>query len=79
MDGYRGEIILVATTNYESLLDKAVLRRFDEVLRFEMPNLEQIKRLLALKISGVRRNFEPDDGQNETLRFNKKFCNFILK
>ncbi|WP_186182813.1 AAA family ATPase [Burkholderia gladioli] len=62
MDGYRGASILIATTNYETLLDKAVWRRFDEVIRFEMPNLEQIKRLLALKLSGIRRNFEPDDG-----------------
>lgn len=62
MDGYRGPSILVATTNYESLLDKAVWRRFDEVLRFELPTLEQIKRLLALKLSGIRRNFELDDG-----------------
>jgi SpoVK/Ycf46/Vps4 family AAA+-type ATPase len=58
MDGYRGESILIATTNYESLLDKAVWRRFDEVLRFELPSLEQIKRLLSLKLSGIRRNFE---------------------
>jgi AAA+ superfamily predicted ATPase len=67
MDGYRGEGILIATTNYETLLDKAVWRRFDEVVRFEMPNLEQIKRLLALKLSGIRRNFEPDDGQVASL------------
>ena len=63
MDGYRGESILIATTNYESLLDKAVWRRFDEILRFEPPSLEQIKRLLSLKLSGIRRNFEADDGQ----------------
>jgi len=62
MDGYRGESILIATTNYETLLDHAVWRRFDEVIRFELPSLEQIKRLLALKLSGIRRNFEPDDG-----------------
>lgn len=67
MDGYRGESILIATTNYETLLDKAVWRRFDEVLRFEMPSLEQIKRLLAVKLSGIRRNFEPDDGQVASL------------
>ncbi len=60
MDAYRGESILIATTNYESLLDQAVWRRFDETLRFEPPNLEQIKRLLALKLSGVRRDFETD-------------------
>jgi SpoVK/Ycf46/Vps4 family AAA+-type ATPase len=63
MDGYRGQSILIATTNYESLLDKAVWRRFDEVINFEMPNLEQIKRLLGLKLAGVRRNFEPSDAQ----------------
>lgn len=63
MDSYRGESILIATTNYEDLLDKAVWRRFDEVVRFEMPNLEQIKRLLALKLSGIRRNFEVDDAK----------------
>lgn len=67
MDGYRGESILIATTNYESLLDKAVWRRFDEVIRFEPPNLEQIKKLLALKLSGIRRNFEVEDGQLASL------------
>lgn len=67
MDGYRGESILIATTNYETLLDKAVWRRFDEVVRFEMPSLDQIKRLLAVKLSGIRRNFEPDDGQVASL------------
>ncbi len=61
MDGYRGESIIIATTNYESLLDKAVWRRFDEVIQFEAPSIEQIKRLLSIKLSGVRRNFEPDD------------------
>lgn len=61
MDGYRGDSVLIATTNYESLMDKAVWRRFDEVVRFELPSLEQIKRLLSLKLSGIRRNFEPED------------------
>lgn len=66
MDGYRGDSILIATTNYETLLDKAVWRRFDEVIRFELPSLEQIKRLLSLKLSGTRRNFEPDDSRIAT-------------
>ena len=61
LDSYRGESLLIATTNYESLLDQAVWRRFDETLSFELPTLEQIKRLLALKLSGVRREFDTDD------------------
>ncbi len=67
LDGYRGESILIATTNYERLLDQAVWRRFDETLRFELPNLEQIKRLLALKLSGVRRDFDTDDHEVASL------------
>ena len=65
MDGYRGPSVLVATTNYESLLDRAVWRRFDEILRFDKPNDRQIVQLLALKLTGVRRNFDLDD---ETVR-----------
>lgn len=61
MDSYFGKSIIIATTNYEDLLDKAIWRRFDEVVPFEMPDSKQIKRLLALKLSGVRRNFELND------------------
>ncbi|MEQ1909372.1 MAG: ATP-binding protein [Vicinamibacterales bacterium] len=61
MDSYRGSSILVATTNYESILDRAVWRRFDEVLRFDKPDEPQIGQVLALKLAGVRRNFELDD------------------
>ena len=60
MDSYRGESLLIATTNYETLLDHAVWRRFDEVIYFEKPNHEQIRRLLELKLAGIRRNFEID-------------------
>jgi AAA+ superfamily predicted ATPase len=67
LDGYRGESLLIATTNYEVLLDKAVWRRFDETIHFELPNLEQIKRLLALKLSGIRREFETDDHEVASL------------
>ncbi|MDR0529539.1 MAG: ATP-binding protein [Zoogloeaceae bacterium] len=67
MDGYCGESILIATTNYESLLDKAVWRRFDEVIYFEMPTLEQIKQLLILKLSGVHHNFASADTKTATL------------
>lgn len=63
MDGYCGESILIATTNYETLLDKAVWRRFDEIIRFEMPCAAQIRSLLTLKLSGIRRDFDIDEDQ----------------
>jgi SpoVK/Ycf46/Vps4 family AAA+-type ATPase len=61
MDSYRGQSLLIATTNYDSLLDRAVWRRFDETLRFDKPDDAQIAQLLSLKLSGVRRNFDLDD------------------
>ncbi|WP_457670839.1 AAA family ATPase [Thiolapillus sp.] len=63
LDSYRGESILIATTNYETLLDPAVWRRFDEVVRFDMPDNRQIRQLLELKLSGIRRNFDTDDAR----------------
>ncbi|MEO6422875.1 MAG: AAA family ATPase [Candidatus Nitrotoga sp.] len=37
LDGYRGQSILIATTNYDSLLDPPVWRRFDETIHFDLP------------------------------------------
>ena len=62
LDGYRGKSLLIAATNHERILDTAIWRRFDEVLVFDPPNQEQIKRLLAIKLRGVRRQFETNDG-----------------
>lgn len=61
MDAYVGRSVLIAATNHEAMLDVAVWRRFEEVLLFEPPNLEQLRRLLALKLRGVRREFDVED------------------
>lgn len=63
MDEYVGKSVLIAATNHESILDSAIWRRFEEILHFEQPNLEQLRRLLTLKLRGVRREFEPDDAK----------------
>lgn len=61
MDAYRGRSVLIAATNHEAILDLAVWRRFEEVFLFEPPNLEQLRRLLALKLRGVRREFDVEE------------------
>ncbi|MBE7413249.1 MAG: ATP-binding protein [Leptospiraceae bacterium] len=43
-DSYKGNSILIAATNHESDLDSAVWRRFEEVLIFNLPDNNQIKR-----------------------------------
>jgi len=48
-DSYRGRSILIAATNHEGMLDRALWRRFDEIFYFDRPNVEQIRSLLELK------------------------------
>lgn len=61
LDAYEGKSILVAATNHERILDAAIWRRFDEVFVFEAPNLEQLRRLLTVKLRGLRRDFDIND------------------
>jgi len=61
MDAYVGRSVLIAATNHEAILDLAIWRRFEEVLIFDPPNVLQLKKLLALKLRGVRRQFEIND------------------
>ena len=63
LDTYEGKSILVAATNHERILDSAVWRRFDEVLVFNSPNLEQLRRLLLIKLRSFRREFEIEDAR----------------
>lgn len=61
MDSYKGSSLLIAASNHEGMLDRALWRRFDEVLVFEPPGSEQIEALLEVKLRGVRRDFEAAD------------------
>ncbi len=67
LDDYEGKSLLIGATNHEGILDTAVWRRFDEVLVFEMPNLEQLRRLLTIKLRGLRREFNPEDNRIASL------------
>lgn len=50
IDTYEGESIIVAATNHQNLLDRAIWRRFDEILLFDKPNNEEIVKLIKLKL-----------------------------
>ena len=60
MDSYRGRSLMVAATNHEGMLDRALWRRFDEVFFFDRPNLEQIRRLLELKLRSTNYDLPSD-------------------
>lgn len=51
LDADRSGSIIIAATNFESLLDRALFRRFDALVPFEMPDVEQLERLLRLRLN----------------------------
>lgn len=53
LDGFESDSIFVAATNHQQLLDKALWRRFDDVLFFELPTIDDIIKLIEIKL----RNF----------------------
>lgn len=57
MDSSKGDGIIIATTNYESLLDKAIWRRFDTIVRFDLPDAESRTHFLEMKLPKPRRGF----------------------
>lgn len=63
LDAYQGKSLIIAATNHEGILDSAIWRRFEEVLFFAPPNREELVQLLGIKLRGVRRDFEIEDGQ----------------
>jgi SpoVK/Ycf46/Vps4 family AAA+-type ATPase len=60
MDSYSGRSLMVAATNHEGMLDRALWRRFDEVFFFDRPNIEQIRRLLELKLRSTSYDLPTD-------------------
>lgn len=58
LDAYDGRSIIIAATNHEGLLDSAIWRRFEEVLFLKPPTAAQLRRLLTVKLRGVRYDFD---------------------
>jgi SpoVK/Ycf46/Vps4 family AAA+-type ATPase len=49
-----GPSMIVATTNVPELLDSAILRRFDVVLRYELPDAKAIEQTVSRRLSGFQ-------------------------
>jgi SpoVK/Ycf46/Vps4 family AAA+-type ATPase len=44
--------LIIAATNHIALLDRALFRRFDDIIKFELPNAERITLVLKSGLSG---------------------------
>lgn len=51
------ESIIVAATNHPELLDKALYRRFDDIIRFEKPCDDQIKKIIENRLAMFETRF----------------------
>ncbi len=47
----RSQSIVVAATNHPELLDRALFRRFDDVLRFELPSMSHVEPLVRARLA----------------------------
>lgn len=54
LDNFDGRSLLIAATNFEQVLDPALWRRFDDIVRFERPTSAQIEELLERRLHFVR-------------------------
>ena len=48
------ESVLVAATNHPSLLDKALFRRFDVVVSYQMPTRDVVKAVIQRRLAGMK-------------------------
>jgi AAA+ superfamily predicted ATPase len=55
------ESIIIAATNNQRILDKALFRRFDDVLHYSMPSPEDVRRLFHLKFDIFSPGFLPSE------------------
>jgi len=53
LEDYEAPGLLVATTNLDKTLDRAIFRRFDTVFEIPLPGLPQIKKLLEMSLSTI--------------------------
>ena len=46
--------VIICATNHPSLLDRALLRRYDQVLEFDVPTSEQIKKIVLMNLRPMK-------------------------
>jgi len=49
-EGNSTDSVIICSTNHPSLLDRALLRRYDQVLEFDPPSTDQVKQLINANV-----------------------------
>jgi ATP-dependent 26S proteasome regulatory subunit len=53
-EGNSTDSVIICSTNHPSLLDRALLRRYDQVLEFDTPTSAQVRKLIASSIAPMK-------------------------
>jgi len=56
LDNFESRSIIIAATNHQHLLDKAVWRRFDDIIYFDLPDTNRRKQLFEKYLKVLRRS-----------------------
>lgn len=62
LDSFNGRSLIIAATNFEQALDPAIWRRFDDILRLDLPNKEALKALVTKRLRPLRTNTKQVSG-----------------
>lgn len=84
LDNFQGRSLIIAATNFEQVLDPALWRRFDEIVRFERPTLPQTEKLIKRKLhfvwnGSVSVNVYVDQLEGSTFGDVERICIDVLK
>lgn len=84
IENLRSDSLILAATNHEELLDKALFRRFDDILHYELPDnklvIETFKRYLSKKyIKDLSWTKIEKEAVNLSYAEIAKICNNALK
>jgi SpoVK/Ycf46/Vps4 family AAA+-type ATPase len=63
LEEYNGKGLLIATTNLEGSLDKALFRRFDDFIEFPKPTKTEIEKVLQYSFSSLKLQKDVDLGE----------------
>ncbi|GEJ47610.1 AAA family ATPase [Chryseobacterium sp. ON_d1] len=55
LEEYNSKGLLIATTNLENVLDRALFRRFDDIIEIPKPSKQEILRLIKLTLSSIEK------------------------
>lgn len=51
LENDNSQSLIIAATNHPDLLDKALFRRFDDIIKYELPNQEVVRKLLEARLA----------------------------